>query len=838
MANTKKRIPFLIAVCLFFLLPFFPGIIEAGEKPGPSIQWTTIRSYKNHDGSFGIVTMAGLNSPSPDDVASFTATGPLGTFNLAPVQSGLNDGLYYFDKMANATGGDGLYTFTVTDHEGRTATSVVSFTYNGTLPKVDSATMDPPNGSYVGTTTPTFSWDPVLAPGVYYQVGVQDILSAGFWWSSDRTQATSCTIPPGILKPDMPYKWRIRVFESQTDPNNYHQSEELTFFTGIPEPPSLDHREVAIVSFLSDPSLQDMSIGYLKVAPWDIASLVCIAPDSTVYSLDVQDPRFYGGYMYGGTTAFILDGTYTFEIEDTSGNTDVQTLTHAFDPLPPVPEASRVPEDNHYFYTDSPTFSWDPISGSTPYYYMLRVRDYNNQIKWWSSPVTTSTSATVPAGVLPWNCSFKWQVYALDHTDMPELTQIYVSPRRTFSICRANNPPDRPAALYPSHEAAISGVTQATLRASAFSDPENDDHYRTYWMVRRADRPYGCGDYDPSFSQVATLSGLTEHTLSGIEPGLKYCWKVAYEDSASGVSRESSEYAFKTGESTAGTVVSVPPGTDEKAFKMVSFCRWPDDPQGAAVFGDEMGGVYDTFNYRIGSYDPTSGEGGYVECGSALQVAPGKACWVLARNGMDISAKGVGATKNYDVEVPLGYNSGNGNGWNQIGCPNEADYYWANVQVVEYNADGQVISGPVAISDLPDPNVYMDKRLWRWEDGSYYSDTAWVRKHEGYWVRAKRPNLRLRFPTSAQAGLARPGTLFACMIHEGKRVFKEWILTPEPAIADSGDAPPAPIGGFRTSSGAGSGGGAGKGSSARSPGGGRGGAGGGAGCFISTVSAE
>ncbi|HID31180.1 MAG TPA: sigma-54-dependent Fis family transcriptional regulator, partial [Desulfobacterales bacterium] len=159
-------------------------------------------------------------------------------------------------------------------------------------------------------------------------------------------------------------------------------------------------------------------------------------------------------------------------------------------------------------------------------------------------------------------------------------------------------------------------------------------------------------------------------------------------------------------------------------------------------------------------------------------------------------------SKNHDIEVGLLYNATTGNGWNMIACPNNADYYWDNVEVLEYDADGNIAYGPTAISDLPDPNPHIDKRLWRWDSGTYYSDATLMEKHDGYWVRAKRANVFLRFLEAEQlAGLGNPGTTFASLFNRGKRWIKRWVFAPEVAIADSGDSPPAPMADFVASTG-------------------------------------
>jgi hypothetical protein len=248
---------------------------------------------------------------------------------------------------------------------------------------------------------------------------------------------------------------------------------------------------------------------------------------------------------------------------------------------------------------------------------------------------------------------------------------------------------------------------------------------------------------------------------------------------------------------------------------MISFYHWPGNPAAESVFGV----TYDTKYYKIGTYDATIGD--YVEYGSGFEIKPGRAYWVLARNGLDVTIEGVPVCLTQPVEVALLYNAGNGDGWNQIGTPNCSNYYWEYVEVLEYDADGNIVSGPTAIGDLAENNDLIDKQLWAWQNGSYYSDTSLLEKNMGYWVKAKKANVYLRFTVNAQAGLSNPVTLLASLLNRGKTWGKRWLLEPESAIADSGDSPPLPMGNLGGNSGSGSSDG--------------GGGGGGGGCFIATA---
>jgi parallel beta-helix repeat protein len=258
--------------------------------------------------------------------------------------------------------------------------------------------------------------------------------------------------------------------------------------------------------------------------------------------------------------------------------------------------------------------------------------------------------------------------------------------------------------------------------------------------------------------------------------------------------------------------VPLPPGTELADFRMVSFTVQPSDPACTSVFGAEMGGSYDPDNFRIGGYNTAIND--YDNCGSGLDIIPGRGYWMLARNGLDFMVDGTPASLN-DTDVLLNYNATSGNGWNQIGCPNAADYLWDNVEVYERNAEGSIVQGPTIIYLLPDNNDMIDKRLWCWDNGSYFPDNVEMLQGEGYWVEARKARVYLRFRQGAQivvAQVSNQDTMFAGLFNKAKAWVNKWVFGSEVAIANSGDLPPMPMEAL-------------SGSSAESEGG----------CFISTI---
>ncbi|MDM8523732.1 hypothetical protein QUF80_10210 [Desulfococcaceae bacterium HSG8] len=194
-------------------------------------------------------------------------------------------------------------------------------------------------------------------------------------------------------------------------------------------------------------------------------------------------------------------------------------------------------------------------------------------------------------------------------------------------------------------------------------------------------------------------------------------------------------------------------------MQMVSFARWPETPHELKVSGD------DTWEYNkrlhvIAAYDPQAKQ--YVRYGDGLEIEPGKACWFYSKeNDLEFTVKGASVNTAYNVDVELIYNPDTGYAWNMIGCPNDSDYNWNDVQVLQYDADGILVRDPMPVSS-PE-NDLVDKKLWRWEGGKYlfytpedsfhqdyeeYYDPAGdpvMKSHKGYWVRVKEANVFLRF---------------------------------------------------------------------------------------------
>ncbi len=328
-----------------------------------------------------------------------------------------------------------------------------------------------------------------------------------------------------------------------------------------------------------------------------------------------------------------------------------------------------------------------------------------------------------------------------------------------------------------------------TVRLTAAPPPEGQrpDGLRVRWRVRRTDRGYGCPTDPPGFDHES--DDLTGYTVSDVHSGRSYTWQAGYLDPETGTTSWSGERTFTAGAVTQAHTISVPPGETVADYRMIAF---PVDPglTAEAVFGDLIGD-YDPDRYRIGVYDPRVG--GYIEYGEGVPIEPGRPIWVLARDGLEITVQGTPASPYHANELDLEFDPAFDRGWNMIAAPDGGDYPWGEVELLVYAGGGggpcDLDAGPISLAALPADNPWLDKRLWRWDNGEYRPDTAVMTGGVGYWVRARSDGVSLRFPEDARTE-APPAPFVVRTLRRGA----DWLdhLGARRAIADDGQGPPAP----------------------------------------------
>ncbi|KPA14027.1 protein containing DUF1566 [Candidatus Magnetomorum sp. HK-1] len=366
-------------------------------------------------------------------------------------------------------------------------------------------------------------------------------------------------------------------------------------------------------------------------------------------------------------------------------------------------------------------------------------------------------------------------------------------------IFHKNEEPSPPVVKYPLNLEILD--TYAVLfELMPFHDPENDDHLLTEWRVHRADRPHRCDGIFIDNCIQSESDYLTQYSRSNLISGMQYLWDVGHKDAGSEVLVRSNLKRFTIGQQVIDDHISIEAGLEQKDYQMVCLPLWLDNPSAPIALKDAVLTDYDTRYMKIGMFDPIKNQ--YIQYNPTMEILPGKAFWVLARKGMRIPVRGVRVSRSIDIDVPLSYSLDNQNGWNMIGSPNGANYYWNRLIVVPYNDSGEMIDEngtPIQASQLktlaewgPD-NPFMDPRVWRWEKGAYqegsaessYVSESLIKAYKGYWVQAKQTNVWLRFPVKGQVSIKRT---------QSNRLTDQW------AFSDESSSPPLPMEGLQADS--------------------------------------
>jgi hypothetical protein len=397
-----------------------------------------------------------VKGPGAGDV-TVAVTGPTGRFELAPAIYFNNRlGLYY--SMSFSYLPDGDYTFEAVDSLGRRVGKAVHYAYNGTLPFVSN--LLPASLSYVGNTTPTLSW--TMPAGNYYsQVYIWDMEGKVNLYLSAvmPPQTTSMTVPAGLLQPNTPYQWSVRLYASAANRTNATQI-GAAFYTGAYAPsPAIGN---ALLYSLPPSPLAPVykHYGYVYLpgkAPWHIASFTLTSPSSQILYSGVPwspwnanssyyaDTRLYMVNIYRivfYSNAPLADGNYTVAVQTNSGLVSaIIPYTNTTAPAA-VNLASLDPGNKAYLETLTPTLSWKPISEPGARYRVTVLDGTSSPVNpgkramVWQSDVISDTSIQIPAGVLIPGATYYWQVGSMlgETSNVNNWTSNMSSTRWRFTI--------------------------------------------------------------------------------------------------------------------------------------------------------------------------------------------------------------------------------------------------------------------------------------------------------------------------------------------------------------------------------------------------------------------
>ena len=389
------------------------------NNQSPFFNYATI--YNRHTSS-GFFTTLDVQVVDPDgavplSIESITVTGP-NDFNQT-LQSTDYDFVWsaYFRIIADRPT-SGIYTFTVTDTTGRTATTY-DYVESHDVPLVDSSTMQASGDPLA----PTLSW---AAPdnmdrSLYYVAQIFDPDDNEVWrvWMVPNTFAT---VSSGILQSGVDYTWRVRAQDSkygvhynrsQTDSVNLASSllnNLRPYFTY----PAVYNRHdpdgffTTMDIYLADPN---------GTLPDSITSLTVTGPGSPPsFSYTFQTEDFdaqYGSYFHR-VSGIPADGVYTITVTDQE---DLTAVTHEYvqvgETIPALDESSiNVTGDPL-----APTISWSAISGYPGILYYRVVLQDSNGVWVYNSARQPYTSLTIPAGYIQSGETYQFRIEAYDDRD-------------------------------------------------------------------------------------------------------------------------------------------------------------------------------------------------------------------------------------------------------------------------------------------------------------------------------------------------------------------------------------------------------------------------------------
>jgi uncharacterized protein (TIGR02145 family) len=272
------------------------------------------------------------------------------------------------------------------------------------------------------TTTPEFSWDAV--PGSeFYRVRLYtfDQNWNNFTLYNGYTGTTSFTLPPGILKPNGMYRYRVQSYRDhqwwETD-NTAGSDQNQTFLIASPveaQDPYVDLWSIGVETWSSDTPVGTHTSFYIKIhdaqgIPGNIESVKVLFPDlSTEVNLylDYNDSStcgIYRGHYFGE----IQPGEYAFTATDKDGNSHSKSEILTLNPIEPPLKTSLLPVHNTVVGDTEVSFDWNDVVGAAFYQVKLYDKDFNQLFDF----KTTQSDLTLQPGLLEENSLYRYTIYS------------------------------------------------------------------------------------------------------------------------------------------------------------------------------------------------------------------------------------------------------------------------------------------------------------------------------------------------------------------------------------------------------------------------------------------
>ena len=266
------------------------------------------------------------------------------------------------------------------------------------------------------TTTPTFNWA-TLPNANHYCIRIyglnNNIIYVGY------ATEPPYTLPPGILKPDSIYKYRLYALNHhqwfEWDNSGSSDENKTRFITGPLETqsPSVELHSIGVQTWNErDPYGPHTSV-YVKVndaqgVPDNIQSVTAkhVSSGKTVnLYLSSNDSPNRGTYQ-GIFFEYPQGGNYEITANDKDGNSHAVIENLDVNPINIIEEGSLQPTEGTLLNGTSPTFQWQDNSDAA--FYELELYDKN--FNYLFTIRTTDNSYTLPEGILTEGSLFHWQV--------------------------------------------------------------------------------------------------------------------------------------------------------------------------------------------------------------------------------------------------------------------------------------------------------------------------------------------------------------------------------------------------------------------------------------------
>ena len=323
---------------------------------------------------------------------------------------------------------------------GQTVT--VSITWDGTkltfnadgdtAEYTPTGTFTPPKRPYmslvarmnlVTTTTPTFTWDSITDAN-RYKVRIYNYNNNNTVWNGYIGNATSYRVPPGVLEPNAYYRYRVEARDANNplEIDNRSKSPASTnqnyrFYTGSAAAtvPFIEFDNAGVQVWNNDVLGAGLAF-WIKVhdaqgVPEDIKSARVIYPDGSeellyYYPGNTSNTSTGGAYTRSSYPAQIQSGTYTFVVEDLSGNSYAVDETLTSNQIGYPDSSTLSPVHNTLANSTGLNFDWADVSGAA--FYRLEIYDTDGN-RLYAFP-TTQSSYQLPEGFLKEKTLYRYMV--------------------------------------------------------------------------------------------------------------------------------------------------------------------------------------------------------------------------------------------------------------------------------------------------------------------------------------------------------------------------------------------------------------------------------------------